>query len=192
MGNNENNAEKAINTGTEVHSRIAVQKALVSGSYDPFTNAHLEIIQQASEMFDTVYVVIFINSSKKRMFSPSEMLEPIRQTLAEKGINNCIVDSNDGLLARYCIDRGITYNIRGLRDNLDFSYEEKIKAFNARICPRLKTIYLCDSGGKLSSSDVRELLMYNEDISNYVPAPVADMIMRKFQSAKLLPQNKNS
>ena len=149
--------------------------ALVSGSYDPFTNGHLEIVRQAAAMFDAVHVVIFSNSSKKRKYYITDMVEAIKKTLADEKLDNCIATSDDGLLARYCMRNGILYNVRGLRDNLDYGYEVKLSTFNTRLYPELRTVYL-QSGNTLSSTDVRELRVYNEDITPYVPRAVAEAI----------------
>lgn len=153
-----------------------IHKALVSGSFDPFTVGHLAVIKQASEIFDEVHVVIFINSSKKRIFDIDKMLNAIRETLKINGIENCIVKKDDGLLSRYCQKNGIETNVRGLRNVKDYNYEEELVIVNNLYNKKLETVYFRGGGNQISSSTVRELLRYNEDVSMFVPEPVFKLI----------------
>lgn len=152
------------------------RRAIVSGSFDPFTNGHLEIVKQASQMFDEVYVVIFVNSTKKRNYDVVKMCDAIRKTLIREKITNCIVDYNEGLLAEYCKNKNIETTVRGLRNNLDYNYEENIVEVNKLLNENLQTIYLRGNGNKISSSTVRELLRYNKDVSSFVPLEVLKII----------------
>ena len=155
-----------------------IKKAIVSGSFDPFTNGHLEIVKQASEIFDKVYVVIFTNSKKTRKFNEQKMVDAIKETLKDNDINNCIVDISHNLLAEYCIENDITYTVRGLRNNMDYNYEENISEVNKLLNPGLKSIYLKSENKALSSSMIRELLQYNKDVSKYVPDKILEIIKR--------------
>lgn len=152
--------------------------ALVSGSFDPFTNAHLEMVRQASEIFDKVYVVIFTNSAKVRTFDSKLMVEAIKKTIGSYGLDNCTVDVDYGLLTNYCNKHNIRYNVRGIRNNIDHDYEESLVEVNKLHKPDLKTIYLRGDGTQLSSTAVRELNKYNEDVSRFVPRPIYDLIMQ--------------
>lgn len=152
------------------------RKAIISGSYDPFTNGHLELVKQASLMFDEIHVVIFINSSKIRNFDVNDMVDAIDKTLKNEGILNAIVTFDDGLLAEYCKRNDITTTIRGLRNNLDYNYEENIVEVNKLLNKDLQTIYLRGNDNKISSSTVRELLKYNKDVSMYVPKEVLKIL----------------
>ena len=164
------------NTNTNTNKKV--KKAIVSGSYDPFTNGHLSIVKQAAEMFDEVHVVIFINSSKQRTYNVTQMVHAIKETLKLEGITNCIVTFNSGLLAEYCKENDIHYTIRGLRNNIDYNYEENIVEVNKLLNDNLETIYLRSNDNKISSSTVRELKRYGKDISKYVPKPVLDIELK--------------
>lgn len=151
------------------------RKALVSGSFDPFTIGHLAMVKQASELFDEIHVVIFPNSSKKRTFDVDMMLDAIRETLVKENINNAIVNKGHGLLADYCSENNITNNIRGVRNTGDYDYEESLMYANSECNPDLKTIYF-PGNNKVSSTLVREFLSYGKDVSKYVPEPVYRVI----------------
>lgn len=153
-----------------------LRKAIFSGSFDPFTYGHLELVKQASQMFDKVHVVIFINSSKQRHYDVEKMCKAIEETLKEEKIFNCVVTHNEGMLADYCKRNEITTTIRGLRNNLDYNYEENIVEVNKLLNKDLQTIYLRANDNKISSSTVRELMKYGKDVSLYVPKPIFDMM----------------
>ena len=154
-------------------------KAIVSGSYDPFTYGHLTMVKQAAEIFDEVHVMIFINAKKKhRDYDADLMVEAIKETLKEEGITNCIVGYDTGLLAYYCKKHGIKYNIRGLRDNMDYNYEVNISEANKLINEDLKTMYV-QAESKISSTTVKELISYDVDVSKFVPKPVYKVLMQQ-------------
>lgn len=153
------------------------KKALISGSYDPFTVGHLSLLKIATDIFHEVHVVIFKNSGKKRMFDAEEMVEGIKKVLATEGIKNCIISHEDGMLADYCRENEIQYNVRGLRNSLDFEYEESLMYANSLLNKELKPIYLRGEG-KVSSSMVREFLLYGKDVSSMVPPDIFNIILR--------------
>lgn len=150
--------------------------AMYPGSFDPFTNGHLDIVRKASELFDEVYVVIGVNSTKKRSFPAESMKLAIEQSLQENGITNCIVCTYDGLTAEFSKVNGVHYMIRGLRNNMDYNYEENIAEVNKLIDPNLEYIYFRAENVAVSSSMVKELYLYHQDISKYVPGPVLQMM----------------
>ena len=152
------------------------KKAIYPGSFDPFTNGHLDIVKKAAALFDELYIVIGVNSSKKRNFSSEGMKDAIEKTLAELEITNCIVCTHEGLVAEFARKFGIQYMIRGLRNNMDYNYEENIAEVNKLINPEMEYIYFRAENVAVSSSMVRELHIYDLDISKYVPAPVLSLI----------------
>lgn len=150
------------------------RKAIVSGSYDPFTYGHLSIVKKAAEMFDEVHVVIFNNSKKTRYCDIDSMVVAIKLALKEAGIENCVVKRDDGLLAKYCKENDIKYTVRGLRNNMDYNYEENIAEVNHLVNPELESVYLRADYVGISSSMVKELYSYGEDVSKYVPKSVLE------------------
>ncbi len=153
-------------------------KAIYAGSFDCYTNGHHDIVRKAAAIFTQVHIVIANNSEKRRRFPVDPMVEAIRQTLAEDGLSNCIVCSTAGMVAEYCNEHGIKYFVRGLRDNLDYNYEESIAAANKLIAPQLETIYLRAENRAISSTLIAEMLKYGKDISGFVPEAVKIMIDR--------------
>ncbi len=150
--------------------------AIYPGSFDPFTNGHLDIVKKASVLFEKVYIVLGTNPQKKRSFACDGMKEAIEKTLAAIGITNCEVYVYDGLIAKFAKENNIKYMIRGLRNNLDYNYEENIAEVNKLINPDMEYIYFRADNIAVSSSMVRELNFYDQNVSEYVSKPVLDYI----------------
>ena len=157
---------------------IMIRKAIYPGSFDPFTNGHLDIVKKASVLFDEVYILIGINSSKERNFSHIDMKVAIESTLLKQGLDNCIVCIHEGLVAEFARHNGIHYMIRGLRNNMDYNYEENIAEVNKLINPDMEYIYFRAERVGVSSSMVKELMLYNLDVSKYVPEDVLESIQK--------------
>jgi len=148
------------------------KKALYPGSFDPFTNGHLDNVKKAAELFEEVYIVIGINAKKSRSFSAEGMKTAIEETLQDKGITNCKVWVYDGLVADFSKTMGVHYMIRGLRNNMDYNYEENIAEVNKLINPDMEYVYFRAENVAVSSSMVKELYSYQRDISKYVPEKI--------------------
>ena len=150
--------------------------AMYPGSFDPFTNGHLDIVKKAAALFDLVYIVIGVNSNKRRSFPAETMKTAIEKALEENKIANCVVCVYDGLTAAYSKQNKIPYMIRGLRNNMDYNYEENIAEVNKLIDPKLEYIYFRAENVAVSSSMVKELHLYRQDISKYVPKAVLEIM----------------
>ena len=152
------------------------KKAIYPGSFDPFTNGHLDIVRKASKLFDEVYVVIGVNKSKRRSFSSEEMKTAIEKTMDAENIANARICVYEGLIAEFSKENGIQYMIRGLRNNMDYNYEENIAEANKLIYPELEYVYFRAENVALSSSMVKELHSYNYDITKYIPEAVYNCV----------------
>lgn len=151
-------------------------KAVYAGSFDPFTNGHLHVVQQASGMFDKVVVLFAINPDKKRRIDVGEMLEALDKTLDTKGLNNVFCGTTDGLVADYAVQHGFDCLIRGIRNGMDYEYEEAMAKINERL--GVQTVYIrAGELGYISSSMVMELLRYDKDIREYVPDAVYPLLI---------------
>ena len=128
------------------------KKAVYPGSFDPFTNGHMDIVRKASAIFDRVYIVMAVNSEKRRAFDCRRMQEAMERALADSGIHNCEVSIYDGLIAEYTKHHGIGYMVRGLRNNMDYNYEENIAEVNKLIDPSLEYVYFRADNVAVSSS----------------------------------------
>ena len=149
-----------------------MSKAVFPGSFDPVTNGHLDLIKRASKIFDRLVVGVLINSAKIPLFSVEERVEMIEELTSEFG--NVTVQSFDGLLVDFVKMTDSDVIVRGLRTSQDFEYELPLAQTNYKLSDGTDTIFLATSPehSYISSSAVKELLRYNADISDMVPAQV--------------------
>ncbi|AJH20809.1 MULTISPECIES: pantetheine-phosphate adenylyltransferase [Bacillus] len=156
--------------------------AISSGSFDPITLGHLDIIKRGAKVFDEVYVVVLNNSSKKPFFSVEERLELIRE--ATKDIPNVKVDSHSGLLVEYAKMRNANAILRGLRAVSDFEYEMQITSMNRKLDENIETFFIMTNNqySFLSSSIVKEVARYGGSVVDLVPPIVERALKEKFKT----------
>ena len=152
--------------------------AIVPGSFDPFTNGHLDIVREAAEIFDKVYVCCSVNSKKQRKYPMDKMRDAIEACLWREGIKNATATTSHVLTAYQASLFDAQYLIRGLRNTSDYLYEEEIAKFNRMINPDLQTIYIRSINEQISSSAIRELAHFGIPVSKYVPEEVEELMKR--------------
>lgn len=148
-------------------------KALYTGSFDPLTNGHLNIIERAAKLYDEVTVGIIVNPSKKAMFSLEEREDMIREVL--KDFDNVKVDHFSGLLADYVNSNEFNVVVRGLRAAMDFEYEIQMEHMNARLFNEsVETVFLMTDPrySFISSSMMKEVHSLGGSIDGLVPEAV--------------------
>ena len=163
-----------------------INKAVYAGSFDPFTNGHLVMVKKVSKLFDWVYVVMANNSKKHRTYDIDKMKEVIQEILKDNALYNVAVVTYDGLVADFCREHDVQYLIRGLRNNMDYNYEENISDINKLINPNVESVYFRaenDLERTISSSMVKELFSYGKDVSLYVPTKVLELMQSSTQNS---------
>lgn len=155
--------------------------AVYPGSFDPITNGHLDIIKRASKLFDKLIVLVSVNSKKKYILSLKERQDIVSKVI--QGIENVEVASSNLLTLDYAKSVGASAIIRGVRSHKDFDSEMELFQFNHTINKDIETILLFPSANNLflSSSSIKELIMFNSSIDNYVPSVVKDEIFNKLK-----------
>ena len=146
--------------------------ALYAGSFDPYTNGHHDIVKKACTLFDEVVVMIAVNVQKKRSGDAEAMRAAIQQALKADGLDNARAVVHTGLVADYCAEHDILWYVRGVRNNMDYNYEENIAQINHLINPALESIYLRSDDPAISSSMIRELMAFGKDVGAYLPEAV--------------------
>lgn len=153
-----------------------MKRAIYAGSFDPFTNGHLDILKQASELFDIVYLIFANNDSKKRTYDAYQMTQATRNTLQDNNLDNVCITTSNLLISDFAKEQDVKYLIRGLRNPNDYNYEENIAKINKELNPSLHTVYFRADNEIISSSMVKELFNYGKDISKYVSSYVLEVM----------------
>jgi len=144
-------------------------KAVLPGSFDPPTNGHINIIERASAIFDTLHVVISVNAQKNYLFSAQERFDMM--TELTRDLKNVSVYLWDNLIVDYARKVGATVLVRGVRAFTDFGYEFELSMLNKDLGPEIETVFLPTDPKYfvLRSSAIKELTILNSDISKMVP-----------------------
>ncbi len=154
-------------------------KALYSGSFDPLTMGHMDIIKRAAKLYDELVIGVIGNPSKKSMFTLEEREEMLRETL--KDFDNVSVDHFSGLLADYVNRNGFDVVVRGLRSTTDFDYEIQMAQMNDRLFnDTVETVFLMTDPqySYISSSVVKEVFTLGGDINGLVPEEILNRMVR--------------
>ena len=154
-------------------------KALYTGSFDPLTNGHFNIIERAAKLYDELTIGIIVNPSKRSMFSLEERVDMIRETV--RGLDNVKVDCFSGLLSDYVNENGFNVVVRGLRAAMDFEYEIQMAHMNARLFNEtVETVFLMTDPkySFISSSMMKEVHSLGGSIEGLVPDEILKRMNR--------------
>ncbi|MEP0815236.1 MAG: pantetheine-phosphate adenylyltransferase [bacterium] len=157
--------------------------AVYPGSFDPFTNGHLDILNRAANLFEKVIVAASSGGRKSLTFSLEERLGFIEHAAAK--FSNVQAASFSGLLVEFASRMGAKVIIRGLREISDFEYEYQMAVMNSKLAPEVETVFLstCSDYYFVSSSLIKEVAALGGDVSGLVPPDVLTALQRKFRSA---------
>ncbi len=157
-----------------------MHKIVFPGSFDPITNGHLDIIKRLSQMFEEVHIVIGINFSKEEFLTINE-----RKDLISKVVNleNVFIDTTEDLVVDYCTKNKINLIAKGVRNNHDFGFEQSLNYNNKYLNSNIETILIFSNpiNIHISSSVVKELLVFNHSIKHLVPIEVNNFLQAKKQ-----------
>lgn len=147
--------------------------ALFPGSFDPFTNGHLDVVQRGARMFDEIIIAIGNNSSKQRYIPVEKMIEVINGVFKDQA--NIRAQAYKGLTAEFAREVGATFLLRGLRNTTDFEYENTIAQANRHINPELETVFLITSPAlaAISSTIIREIHRFGGNVDDFIPFPIS-------------------
>jgi pantetheine-phosphate adenylyltransferase len=150
------------------------KRALYAGTFDPFTNGHLDIVQRAVKIFDEITILVAVSPSKKPFMSTEARVNVLKKLFAHEP--KVIVDSWSGLIVEYARVNNISSIVRGLRPTGDFEIEFQMASMNRKINAECDTIFLMTSEKLyyISSSLVKEVYAHNGDITPFVPPMVLE------------------
>jgi pantetheine-phosphate adenylyltransferase len=154
------------------------RRAIYPGSFDPLTNGHLDIIERSAKLFDEVVVALLLNIQKQPMFSVEERVEMIQAVVPYENVR---VDTFNGLLVHYAVEKGAEAIVRGIRAVSDYEYELQMALMNRRLEPTIETVFLMASEeySYLSSRLIKEVFTLKGSITGLVPALVEQRMKEK-------------
>ncbi|MDD6240751.1 MAG: pantetheine-phosphate adenylyltransferase [Eubacteriales bacterium] len=154
--------------------------AVYPGTFDPLTNGHVDVALRAKKIFDKVIIMVAANSKKgNHFFTTEERVELAKEVFSHyEGFE---VVSTDGLVVKAAKDLGAQALIRGLRAVTDYEMEVQMHEVNEYIEPDIDMVYLMSHRDQafVSSTNIKELFHYGEDISHLVPKEVLDAMKKK-------------
>jgi pantetheine-phosphate adenylyltransferase len=160
-----------------------MRRAIYPGSFDPVTNGHLDIIQRGCKLFDEIIVAVLVNPDKNSFFSIAERCEILSEVLRDIDQGDCVVsvESFDGLMVQYAVERNANAIVRGIRAISDYEYELQMALMNRRLQPALETVFMmpAEEYTYVSSRLVKEVFQLGARIDGLVPALVEERMRQK-------------
>ena len=156
--------------------------AVYTGTFDPITLGHEDIVRRAANLFDEVIVAVAGSTNKSTLFSLQERVSLAQNIFADSP--NVKVVGFNGLLMQFVQDQNAQMVIRGLRATSDFEYEFQLAGMNRKLYPQFETLFLTPSEQFMfiSSSLVREVATLGGDVHAFVSATVETAIKKKLGS----------
>jgi pantetheine-phosphate adenylyltransferase len=160
--------------------------ALYTGTFDPVTNGHLDVVRHACRLVDRLVIGIGVHSSKAPIFTAEEradMLRAVCGPVAKADGTALEVVTFADLSVQAARRHGATVLVRGLRDGTDLDYEMRMAAMNATMAPEIQTIFLPSSPlvRPITATLVRQIAAMGGDVSGFVPQIVHESLKQKFE-----------
>jgi pantetheine-phosphate adenylyltransferase len=148
------------------------KKAIFPGTFDPFTNGHLDIVTRGLKIFDEVVVAIGVNSGKQHLFTLDQRTVWLEKLFANEP--RVTVVHYEGLTATFAESIGAQFILRGLRTTQDFMYEQQIAYVNEDLTAHVQSVFVMSDqkNASVSSTIVRDLIRYNGAYQKYLPAAI--------------------
>lgn len=155
-------------------SRIAVY----SGTFDPFTLGHADVVRRAASLFDELIIGVAAAHHKKTLFSLEERMAQVQAET--RGMGQVSVLPFDGLIMDFCAAQQAVAVVRGIRNLTDFDYEAQMAAMNRKLRPQVETVFLLPDAPLqcISSTLVREISKLGGDVGQMVSPDVASALQQ--------------
>jgi len=168
-------------------SELSPRIAVYPGSFDPITLGHLNVLERASRLFDTLIVGLGINIEKQPMFELEERVELVRQSTAH--LDNIEIRTFSGLAVEFAQECGSRIMVRGVRPITDIPAELTMMMANRRLAPQVETLFMIADGelAHVSSSLIKQIapLAGDEELLRFLPRPVVTALRAKLKKTPM-------
>lgn len=151
-----------------------MKKCMVTGSFDPFTKGHLDMVRRASKLFDKVYVAILVNPIKKNLFNKEDRFAIIKKACED--LDNIAVISYAGMTVDIARELGVDCLIRGIRSESDLEYEIEMSEYNLGEGGIDTVCFLSNNMSFISSTEVRRRVVAGESLEGFVPDNTIELV----------------
>lgn len=171
------------NTDEQRRSVKTMKRIVYPGTFDPITRGHIDLVERAAKLFDTVVLAVANSEKKQPMFEIQERMELCREALSH--VPNIEVCSFNGLTVNLAQAQNSTVILRGVRTVADYEYELQLANMNRALAPEIETVFLTpgESLSYVSSSLLREIASMGGDISRFVPDNVSKALNARFNKS---------
>jgi pantetheine-phosphate adenylyltransferase len=154
-------------------------KAIYPGTFDPLTNGHLDLVARGAKIFDHLVVAILKNSEKAPLFSVSERIEMLTESVQSFG--NVSVATFDGLLVEFVLEQRAQAILRGVRAISDYEYELQMALMNRRLAPQVETVFLMadEKYSYVSSRLIKNVFELGGSVEGLVPQTVINRLQAR-------------
>lgn len=158
--------------------------ALYPGSFDPVTRGHIDLVERALALFESVTVAVAENSSKSTVFSLEERLELLREVLPDAP--NLEITAFRGLVVDFCRSNGYRVILRGVRTVTDFEYEYQMALTNRHLAADVETVFVMPSArySFVSSTLIKDIVRHGGDVSDFLPPLVEERLRRRLTAPR--------
>lgn len=156
-----------------------MKKCMVTGSFDPFTKGHLDMVRRACKLFDKVYIAILVNPSKKYLFNVEDRIAIIRKTC--EGLENIAVISYAGLTINIAHELDVDCLIRGIRSESDLDYEIEMSEYNLGEGGVDTVCFLSNKMSFISSTEVRRRIVAKEPLEGFISDNSIDLVEELYE-----------
>ena len=159
-------------------------RAVYSGTFDPITKGHMDIIIRASKLFDNLIIAVAKHTGKNTIFSKEERTKLIENEINNAKLKNVSVISFDGLLVDFLKQQKASFIIRGIRNAFDFEYEFNMANMNKQLYNGVETVFLPASIDTqfISSTLVRQISTLGGDVDKFVSKDIKEKLKKKINN----------
>lgn len=161
-----------------------MKKAIYPGSFDPITNGHIDIVNRASQLFDSITIAVAKNTNKQPLFDEDLRVQLIKENFRDNP--KVTVIAFDGLIVDLAEKLGAIALIRGLRVASDFEYEFQMAQMNRRLNPQIETVYLMPNETYFftSSNLIKQVFKFTDREKQLIPDNVHQALVAHYKSLK--------